>query len=129
MIGKQDDIFKSTTYSTSLINLSSTELSPNEINQFKFGLHYSFIDKNKNVKKHLATNFKPLADKITENLDSHKREDFNKFLRAYVDIFTKMFMQQQDYTYKHLKRIIKDPNLVAVSGNKESCVFIKNESH
>ena len=32
------------------------------------------------------------------------------------------------YTYEHLKRIIKDPNLLVVSGDKESCVVIMNKS-
>ena len=47
MIAKQGDSYKSSTYSTSLINLSSIELTSDKINQFKFGLHYSFVDKNK----------------------------------------------------------------------------------
>ena len=52
--------------------------------------------KTKNIKKHLVANFEFLADKITENLDSHKRVDFHEFLRVYVDIFTKNgYMQQQ----------------------------------
>ena len=45
-------------------------------------IRYSFVDKNKNIKKPLAANFESLADKITENLDSHKQEDFHEFLRA-----------------------------------------------
>ena len=85
--------------------------------------------KSKNIKKHLVANFEFLADKITENLDSHKRVDFHEFLRVYVDIFTKNGLYATtDYTYKHLKRIIKDPNLVVVSGDKESCVVIMNKS-
>ena len=39
LTAKQGDSYKSSTYSTLLINLSSTELTSNEINQFKFGLH------------------------------------------------------------------------------------------
>ena len=84
------------------------------------------VDESKNMKKHLAANFESLADKITENLDSHKREEFHELLRAYVDIFTKNAHATTDYTYKHLKRIIKDPNLVVVLGDKESCVVIMN---
>ena len=124
----QDDSYKSSTYSTPLINLSSIELTSDEINQFKFGLHYSFVDKNKNIEKHLAANFESLADKITENLDSHKWEDFHEFLRAYVDIFTKNVYATTDYTYKHLKRIVKDLNLLVVSGDIESCVVIMSKS-
>ena len=70
LIAKQGDSYKSSTYSTPLINISSIELTSDETNQFKFGLHYSFVDKNKNIKKYLAANFEPLVDKITENLDS-----------------------------------------------------------
>ena len=70
LIAEQSDGYKSSTYSTPLINLSSIESISDETNQFKFGLHYSFVDKNKNIKKYLAANFEPLVDKITENLDS-----------------------------------------------------------
>ena len=79
-------VIKSSTYSTPLINLSSIELTSDETNQIKFGLHESFVDKNKNIKKYQAANFESLADKITEILDNHKLEDFHKFLRAYVDL-------------------------------------------
>ena len=47
------------------------------------------------MKKYLVANFKSSADKITENLDSHKREDFHEFIRVFVDTLQKMFMQQQ----------------------------------
>ena len=52
-----------------------------------------FSIKIKNIKKHIAANFESLADKITENLDSHKREDFHEFLR--VISLHKIIMQQQ----------------------------------
>ena len=52
LIAKQGDSYKSSTYSTPLINISSIELTSDETNQFKFGLHYSFVVKNKNLKKH-----------------------------------------------------------------------------
>ena len=50
MIAKQSDSYKSSTYCTPLINLSSIELTSDKTNHFKFGLHYSFVDKNKNIK-------------------------------------------------------------------------------
>ena len=50
VITKQSDSYKSSTYCTPLINLSSIELTSDKTNHFKFGLHYSFVDKNKNIK-------------------------------------------------------------------------------
>ena len=66
----------------------------------------------------------PIADRITDNFQSDQRENAHEFLRAYVDIFTKSVYTTTDYTYKHLKRIVNDKNLVVVSGDKESCVVL-----
>ena len=101
LIGKQGDDYELFIYSTSLTNISSIELTSDESNQLKFGLHYSFVNKYKNIKNHPVPSFQYLADKITENLDSHKRENFHEFLRAYVDVFTKNIYGTTDYTYKH----------------------------
>ena len=59
----QDVSYRSSTCSTHLIDLSSIELTSNEINQFKFRLHYSFVNKNKNIKKHLAAGARTIAPK------------------------------------------------------------------
>ena len=69
------------------------ELTSDEENQFKLGLEYSFIDKNKHIKKNLAANFESLADKDTENLENCKREDFHELLRAYMDFFSKKHLR------------------------------------
>ena len=39
--------------------------------------------------KFSAANFEPIVDKITDNLQSNQRKNFQEFLCAYVDIFTK----------------------------------------
>ena len=60
-------------YSTLLIFLSYIQLISDKTAQFKLGLEYSFIDKNKHIKKNLPANFESLADKVTENLENCKR--------------------------------------------------------
>ena len=108
--------------------MSYIELTSDEADQFKLGLEYNFVDKNKYIKKNLAANFESLADKVTENLKSCKREDFHELLGAYVDIFTENIYATRDNTYKNLKRIINDANIAVVSGDKESYVVIMNRS-
>ena len=107
-------------YSTPLINLPYIELTSDEANQFKLGLEYSFIDKNKYIKKNLGANFESLADKVTENLGSCKRGNFHELLSAYMDIFTTNIYATHDNNYKNLKRIINDPNIAMV-------LMIKNQ--
>ena len=112
----------SDSYKTLIIDLSNTELTLEESRQLNLVLEYSFVDKTKNIEKFLAANFESIADRITDNLQSDQWENVHEFLRAYVDISTKSVYTTPDYTYKHLKRIINDKNLVVVSGDKESCV-------
>ena len=96
--------------------MSYIELTSDEANQFKLGLEYSFIEP---CCKNVAANFESLVDKVTENLENCKREDFQELLRAYVDIFTENIYATPDNTYKNLKRLINDPNIAVISGDKE----------
>ena len=97
------------------------------LSSFYFGLEYSFVDKNKHIKKSLAVNFESIGDRITDNLQNDQRENFHEFLCAYVDILTKSVYTTTDYPYKYLKRIINGKNLVAVSGD-ESCVVLMDKT-
>ena len=78
---------KPITYSVSVINLSDDHLTKIETQKLSLGLKYCFVDKNKYVKKNLASNY--ISDKVTNKFDTDSREDFHEFLRAYTDIFTK----------------------------------------
>ena len=61
-------------YKTTIINLSNIELTLEESKQLILGLEFSFFEKNKNIKNFLAANFKSLADRITDNIQSDQRE-------------------------------------------------------
>ena len=70
----------SDSYKTPIINLSSIEFTLEESKQLNLCLEYSFVDKNKNVKKFLATNFKSIADRIPDNIQSDLRENYQEML-------------------------------------------------
>ena len=86
----------------------------------QLGLDFSFVDKKKNE------NLETLA--IKPSRPRIKKEDFHEFLRAYTDIFSKNIFNARDYTYKNLKEIINDPNLVVISGDKDSCVVVMSRT-
>ena len=114
----------SDSYKTPIINLSNIELALEESKQLNLGLEYSVVNKNRNIKNFLAANFGSVVDRITDNLQSDQREKLHEFLHTYVDIFTKSVYKTTDSTYKHLKRIVNNKNLVVLSGDKESCVAL-----
>ena len=107
-----------------LINLSDYGLSEVERKQLQLGLEYSFVNKNRDLKKNLAANLETLASRASSFVDHTKLEDFHKFLRAYTGIFTKIIYATKDYTYKNLKNLIENKDLVVISGDKDSCVVI-----
>ena len=82
------------------------------------------LTKTKLFKKSVTANFKSIVGRITNNLQSDQGENFHEFLCAYVDVFIKSVYTTTGYIYKHPKRITNDKNLVVVSGDKESCVVL-----
>ena len=96
------------------INLSSNELTSDETNQFKFGLHYNFVDKMKILK----TTQEPTLNLQLIKLLKIQIVTNRKIFTSFKELIKKVYATT-DYTYKHLKRIIKDPNFEVVSGYKE----------
>ncbi len=62
-------------YDVPVINLSSIELTDVERRQLSFGLDYSFIDKNKHIKKNLAANLESLAQTVDKKIKSEEKEE------------------------------------------------------
>ena len=107
-------------YRVPIIKLSDYKLSEVERKQLQLGLEYSFVNKNRDLKKNLAANLETLASQASSFDDHTKLEDFHEFLRAHADIFTKNIYATKDYTYKNLK----NKDLVVISGDKDSCLVI-----
>ena len=126
MKNKKDDTF--TNYSVPIINISSYTLNDSEYNQLKFGLNHCFINKDKHIKKDIATNMESLAYSASKQVDPSQLENFHEFLRGYTDIFLKNVLCTNDETYKKLKKIIRKSDIVILRGDKDSSVLIMNRS-
>ena len=95
-----------------------------ERKQTEMGLEFSFVDKNKHLKKQLTAKFETLSHWASDCVHHQNLEDFHEFLRAYSDIFTKNVYATKDLTYGNLKDIIKNDKLVVLPGDKDSRVVI-----
>ena len=85
------------------------------------GLDYSFIDKNKHVKKNIAASMENVAEAVDKDLDNEKREDFHKLLQAYTDILSKNLYFSTDCAHNNLKCLIKEESIVVIPGDKDFC--------
>ena len=95
-------------YNIPIINLSTINLNQKELNQLKMGLDYSFVDKNKHVKKNIATSMKSVAEAVDKDLDNEQRENFHELLQTYSDSLKKKLYFSTDYTYNNLMIMIKN---------------------
>ena len=109
----------------SLLQIYQLTNSHRLILQFKLGLEYIFIDKNKNQRKLLAANLESVCQRVDDEINQEVKEDFPEF--RYTDIFMKTVINTKDYIYKNLKGSINNQNIYVISGDKDSNV-IKLES-
>ena len=117
-----------TKYSVPVIYLLTYHLKDIEYQQFKLGLDYSYIDKNKNTRKFLAANFDALAQRTSDSVEARRLEEYHEFLHGCTDIFTKKAFLMKDYTYLNLKNLIQEEDVVVMKGDKYSSVIILNKT-
>ena len=55
-------------------------------------------------------------------------ENFHEFLRGYTDIFAKNVISTEDHTYKELKTLIHNKDVVILKGDKDSSIVIMNKA-
>ena len=55
-------------------------------------LHHSYVDKNKNVKRNVATEFESLLIILDKYINPSSKENFHEYLRATTNIITKNIM-------------------------------------
>ena len=105
-------------YKVPIINISSHQLTDTEYRILKFGLNHSFVKKD-NVYKDIATHMEPLAYTALKKVENIQLENFHKFLRVCTNIFSKNVLNSEDFTYKNLKSLIQDENMVILHGDKD----------
>ena len=94
-----------TNYTVPIINLSSYILSDVEYNQLKSRINYSFVNKDKHMKKYIAANMECLACSTSKYVDQSKLVNFHEFLRAYTDIFNNNILKTKKKSFKILKKL------------------------
>ena len=86
--------------------------------QLKMGFNQCFINKDKNIKKNIAANMESIAYIAPEKIYQNDLENFHDFLRGYTDIFAKNVISAEDHTYKELKTLMDNKDVVIFKGDK-----------
>ena len=60
-----------------------------------------------------------LAYTALKKVENIQLENFHKFLRVCTNIFSKNVLNSEDLTYKNLKSLMQDENMVILQGDKD----------
>ena len=71
-----------------------------DTSSLKYGLNYSFIDKNKFIKRDLAVEFESLVTSVDELVTQEQKEEFHEFLRQSTDLLSQNVYHIKDNTFK-----------------------------
>ena len=105
-----------------------TNLSDYDIDTsiLKYGLHHSFIDKNKFIKRGLPVEFESLVTTVYELVTPEQKEEFHEFLRHTTNLLSQNVYHTRDNTFKETHKIGNNNNVVILPGDKDSSVIIMN---
>ena len=94
----------------------------------KYGLHQSFVDKSKYVKRNVAVERESIAVRLYKYVDVSMKETFHEFLRSSTNIIRNNIYSEKDNTVKLLSPLIKNDKSVILAADKESCTIILNKT-
>ena len=112
---------KAVTSYVAVINLSSFEINSKPLN---FGLKQCFVNKSKHTKRNVAVELESLASKIDCTIDSSKKENMHEYLRSWTNKFTENIHHTKDSTFKSLRKLKQNDDILLLNADKESCVII-----
>ena len=107
------------------MNLSTENINTAPL---RYGLHHSFTDKNKYVKRNVAIELETLARVLDAHVTHTEKESFHEYLRSATNIITKNVYTDVDNTYKTLSNLINNKDIVILAADKETCAVILNRT-
>ena len=115
---------KKNSYAVPQINLSCEDLDTKPLN---YGLHHSFTDKNKYVKRNIVVQLESLATSLDKFVDQSLNESFHEYLRSSRNVLAKNIYIDKDRNFKSLDILRKNKDIVALDiAALESCTVILN---
>ena len=111
-------------YQVPIINLSDFEI---DTTCLKYGLHHSFIDKNKFIKRDLSVEFEQLASSVDTFVPPECKGEFHQFLRNTTYQLSNNVCCTRETMCHKTKFIRHNKDIVILSDDKDSSIVIVNK--
>ena len=107
-----------------VINLSDYDF---DMERLKYRFQHCFVDKSKSVKRNIAVELEIIAHLVKKDVSSKNMEYFREYLRKMTNKFTQNIYHTKDDTYRNLRHLIQNKDIVVLSGDKDSSVVVMNK--
>ena len=97
LVEHEEHLKKLDSYKILVINLSTENLDTKPL---RYGLHHSYVGKNKNVKRNVATKLESLSIILDKYINLWSKENFHEYLRVATNIITKNIYNDHDNMFK-----------------------------
>ena len=111
-------------YQVPIINFSDFEI---DATCLKYGLHHSFIDKKKFIKRDLGLELQSLASSVDIFVPQVSKEEFHQFLRKTTYKLSNITYRTRDNMYPKTKFIRDNRDIIILSGYNDSSMVIMNK--
>ena len=118
--------FKRNDYNIPVVNLLSEEL---DVEKLRYGLHHSYTNKNKYIKRNIAVAFESLATILDPFVNQSSKETFHEYLRSSTKVIANNVYQDSNNTFKSLNNLQNNSNITILSADKETCTVILNRKY
>ena len=93
----------------------------------KYGLHHSFINENRYIKRDLGVELESLDANVDEFVSPEVKEEFHQFRRNTTYTLANNVYHTKDDTHKKIKSLRDNKKIVILSGDKDSGIVIMNK--
>ena len=107
--------FKQNDYNVPVVNVSSEEL---DVENLRYGLHHSYANKNKYIKRDIAVEFEILTAILDPFLNQSAKETFHEYLRSSTKVIANNVYQDSDNIFKSLNNLRNNSNIMILSAGK-----------
>ena len=99
-----------------------------DVEKLRYGLHHSYTNKNKYIKRDIAVEFETLATILDPFVNQSSKETRHEYLKSSTKVIANNVYQDSDNIFKSVNNLRNNSNIIILSADKEICKVILNRT-
>ena len=99
-----------------------------DVEKLRYGLHHSYTNKNKYIKRDITVEFETLATILDPFVNQSSKETCHEYLKSSTKVIANNVYQDSDNIFKSVNNLRNNSNIIILSADKETCKVILNRT-